>query len=233
MPLPRTEWKTTRIEAVNTGKSRLVEFSLDAPGSPIDTIDDAESPAVSPDGSALAFLRETKGRGQAWMVRLDRDGHAISAPRPVSPRGMNVRDTAFADVSGLLLSADEDGTPHLYLVGRAGAPRRLFADPAAMQRPTVLVEGNVLVRQQRVGSYWRLFASSPGLRGSVQLTFGDCNAYDAVWRGRSTLLFISDCGRGNGLGALSELDRIASPADPGAAVISANSNGAPNGDTKP
>jgi len=221
------------IEALNNGRSRLVEISLGAAGSPTETIGDAESPAISPDGSALAFLRESKGIGQAWVAALGRDGRLISLPQAASPRGMNVQDTAFASDGGLLLAAGEHGASHLYLSERGAGPRRLFAEDAAMRWPAVQSDGGAFLWQQRVGSYWRLFASEPGARGSVQLTFGDCNAYDPVWRGRSTLLYISDCGRGNGLGALSELDRVGLPADPGKAVMSANSSGAPGGETEP
>src|SRR5262249_37603714 len=102
------------IEAVNAGQSRLAEISLDSPGEVIETIDNAESPSLSPDGSVLTFLRESKGNGEAWMARLDREGRVTSQPEFVGLRGMKVREATIASESELLLTADVEGTPHLY-----------------------------------------------------------------------------------------------------------------------
>ncbi len=219
------------IEAANAGQSRLVEIPLDTRGAarlPIATIADAESPALSEDGRGLIFVRERKGVGQAWLVHLDDQGKVSSPPEAISPPGMDVRDAAFASPDTVLLSAATDGTPHLYIQRGAQKPARLFLEADAMDSPATDEEHRVLVRQQESGGYWHLFASREARNAAVQLTFGDCNAYDAAWRDENSLLYISDCGRGNGLGALSVLHGVLPP-EPGNAISIADSAGEPHG----
>jgi len=195
------------IEAANGGQSRLVELEAvpnDSVSAPMATILDAEAPALSPDGRSLVFLRETRGTGRAWRIRLDENGRPLSAPVPVSPAGMDVRDAEFSASDTILLSAAENGTPHLFVM-RDGALRRIFSTAYAMDRPTSHAESSVLVRQQKKDGYWRLYGSDPAREGEAQLTFGDCNAYDPAWLDATRLVYISDCGRGAGMGALAEI----------------------------
>ncbi len=208
--------KTGRIwiEAANAPQSRLVEMSPDAAGTaqpPIATIPDAESPALSRDGRSLVFVRERKGVGQAWMVHLDEQGRPSGPPAAISPTGMDVRDAAFASADTVVLSAATEGTPHLYIQRGAQPPARFFPSADAMDSPASGGNQDVLVCRQRRGSDWQLFALSNPPSQPVQLTFGDCNAYDPAWLDGDTLLYISDCGRGNGLGALSVLHGVLSP----------------------
>jgi hypothetical protein len=72
----------------------------------------------------------------------------------------------------------------------------------AMDSSTVNPANGLLVHRQRDGSYWHLFAAGLAGSGATQLTFGDCNAYGPAWSDAATLLYISDCGRGLGLGDL-------------------------------
>jgi hypothetical protein len=196
------------IEAANGGQSRLVELEL-LPGktapAPIATIFDAESPTLSPDGRSLVFLRETRGAGRAWKIRIDENGRLLSAPVPVSPAEMDVRDAEFSAPDTILFSAAENGVPHLFVM-RDGAVRRIFSTAYAMERPTSYAESSVLVRQQKKDGYWRLYGSNPAREAEAQLTFGDCNAYDPAWLDATRLVYVSDCGRGAGMGALAEIN---------------------------
>jgi hypothetical protein len=201
------------IETAHHGHSRLVELPVRtdaASPAPVDFIEDAESPALSPDGSHLVYLREASGMGTAWLVSLDEDGRVLTKPVLVSQAGMDVRGAAFAGIDTILLSAADHGVEHLFTAHRDAGPQRVFADADAMDSPAAQSESGVLVRRQRQDGFWRLFASAAPGGGSVQLTFGDCNALDPAWRDRETLLYISDCGRGLGLGALAEL-RVEAP----------------------
>jgi nitrous oxide reductase accessory protein NosL len=51
-----------------------------------------------------------------------------------------------------------------------------------------------------------LYGSDPAREGEAQLTFGDCNAYDPAWLDATRLVYVSDCGRGAGMGALAEIN---------------------------
>jgi hypothetical protein len=180
------------IEAVNDGKSRLVEFALQADGSvgePMATIADGESPALSTDGTRLVFLREVRGIGRAWMVRLDDGGKPVTAPVAVSPPEIDVRDAdPIAQNAGLLNAAQTNA------------------------------ENAIGLRQEKRDGYLRLLATDLSQKGSqsgtaVQLTNGDCNAYDPAWLDATRVVYISDCGRGMGLGALAEMTIVAGKDD--------------------
>jgi hypothetical protein len=190
------------IEAVSSGRSRLVEFPVSSNPAAIATILDAEAPALSPDGRSLIFLREVKGAGRAWMVHLDESGQVLDAPLPVTPDKMNVWDAEFAAPGVILFSAEEDGNPHLYATYPGAPPKRIQVEDDAMDSSTVNPVNGLLVYRRRNGSYWHLFAAGLTGSGATQLTFGDCNAYSPAWSDVSTLLYISDCGRGMGLGTV-------------------------------
>ncbi|MGA3080375.1 MAG: glycosyltransferase 87 family protein [Terracidiphilus sp.] len=193
------------IEAVSEGNSRLVELPAASSATaiaPIAIIPNAESPALSPDGRSLVFLREVDGAGRAWMVHLDESGRVLDAPFPVTPVGLNVASASFAGPDVILFSAVEDGASHLFVAHSGETPQRTHAAADAIDSPTVNIENGLLIYRQLSGGYWRLFANSFLLSGATQLTFGDCNAYDPAWSGASSLLYISDCGRGMGLGAV-------------------------------
>lgn len=197
------------IEAAEDGHSRLVELQArpgDTSTVPIATIPDAESPALSPDEKSLIFIRETKGIGSAWVVRLDNDGRVLTPPAPVGLPGMDVRHTEFDPSDRILLSAAENGVTHLFVIRGGESPKRVFSNADAMDLPAPNVVGSMFVYQQEIGGVWRLFASDPKLSEATQLTFGDCNAYDPTWLDATRVLYVSDCGRGMKFGALAELN---------------------------
>jgi hypothetical protein len=118
---------------------------------------------------------------------------------------MDVRDAKFSDSNMILLTAAENGSLHLFEM-RGSAAQRLFSNPDSMDSLTVHAKNGVLVRQQMEGGNWRLYGSDPSREGETQLTFGDCNAYDPAWLDETRLVYVSDCGRGEGMGALAEIN---------------------------
>jgi hypothetical protein len=193
------------IEAESKGSSHLVELSVspDATSTaPVTMIPDAESPALSADGRSLVFLREVKGYARAWMVHLDENGGVLDSPVPITPLALNVSQASFYTPGLVLFSAEDNGLSHIYITDCKEPPRELFTEPVATDSPAANIESGVVIYRQLDGNYWHLYASGPFRDGFAQLTFGDCNAYDPAWRDSATLFFISDCGRGIGLGAL-------------------------------
>ena len=200
------------IEAVNGGRSRLVEVDAlsrkAAAATPIATIYDAESPALfSLDGRRSADAsREHDGKGSAWLVRLDKNGQPVTMPALISPQGMDVRDVPdFSASNTIELSVAEKGRLHLFEM-RGGVAQRLSANDDSMLSPIVHAENDTLVRQQQKDGYWRLIRAGPSGDDEAQLTFGDCNAYSPAWLDESRLVYVSDCGRGTGFGALAEIE---------------------------
>lgn len=193
------------IEAVSKGHSRLVELSESSDGSTqfqVAAILDAESPALSPDGRILVFLREMNGVGRAWMVALDDKGQAQGAPFPITDEGVDVWKAEFDANGSILYSAIENGNSHLFVTHPGEAPRRIYSREDAMDSPAFYGRGGLVAFRQRRGNYWQLFAGSLTQAKATQITFGYCSAYDPAWSDDNTLIYISDCGRGIGLGAL-------------------------------
>ncbi|MGA2348863.1 MAG: glycosyltransferase family 87 protein [Terracidiphilus sp.] len=212
------------IESVNDGVSRLTEFPIPSSSTAIvsgATIIDAEAPALSPDGHSLIFLREVKGVGRAWMVHLDESGRILDAPFPITPDKMNVWDAVFAAPGVILFSVAENGNPRLFVAYRGGPPIKIERGRDAVDSSTVNPANGILVYRQRNGSFWHLFAAGLPGTAATQLTFGDCNAYDPAWSDAATLLYISDCGRGMGLGAPAISHPNIVPKEAGNSLISA------------
>lgn len=130
----------------------------------------------------------------------------LTAPAPIGLAGMDVRNAEFSPSDSILLSAAENGVPHLFVTRDGGSPQRVFSNTDAMDLPAPHAEGSMLVYPQEIRGVWRLFASEPNRAEATQLTFGDCNAYDPTWLDATRLLYVSDCGRGMKFGALAELD---------------------------
>ena len=197
------------IEVSNQGQSRLVEIPVrsgDKAPTPIATILDGESPALSLDGKSLAFLRERKGAGGAWIVRLDEKGQMLTAPVMATPAGMDARGIEFTAQGEVMVSSAEEGFIHLFVLRDGSSPQRVFSDYSSMGLPAAHTDGPLLVYPRQRNGFWQLFASDPSREGAMQLTFGDCNAHDPAWLDESRLAYISDCGRGMGMGALAEID---------------------------
>jgi hypothetical protein len=231
-PLVNRVW----IETESGGGSHLVELTIPsnaAGAAPIATILDAESPALSPDGHSLVFLREVHGIGRAWTVHLDDNGRVMNAPRPVSPEGMNISSASLGASDEIFLSATEDGISQLFVTTDSGeAPCRIYARNEAMDSPIVDAESGQLIFRKRSWGYWHLFAASLERGDVTQITFGDCNSYDPAWSDAATLLYISDCGRGMGLGDVAISHPSIAVPELGNSLTSATLTHRPQGDAQ-
>jgi hypothetical protein len=155
------------------------------------------------------------------MVHLDESGRILDAPFPITPDKMNVWDAVFAAPGVILFSVAENGNPRLFVAYRGGPPIKIERGRDAVDSSTVNPANGILVYRQRNGSFWHLFAAGLPGTAATQLTFGDCNAYDPAWSDAATLLYISDCGRGMGLGAPAISHPNIVPKEAGNSLISA------------
>jgi hypothetical protein len=151
------------------------------------------------------FLREDLGKGSAWFVRLDESGQPITVPIQVSPPNMDIWSAQVLTSDGILLSGSENKRSHLILM-RNGAAQRLFVDTDSVEALAIRPGSGPVVRQRKKNNYWQLYLSGQSGEGQTQLTFGDCNAYDPAWLDKNRLVYISDCGRGDEMGAVAEIN---------------------------
>jgi hypothetical protein len=151
---------------------------------------DAESPAISLDGKAVAFLRARQGRKQLFI----RGPEADKRLTPLSAK-WNVEEISFAPSGSIVMSATrEAGKTALYLVSPAGQIEPLSVGEA--RYPAVSPDGHWLAFSALQSGNWNLYlrAMTTGLVRRVSNV--PCNQIEASWEADSqTLLYASDCGR--------------------------------------
>jgi hypothetical protein len=190
------------LEIADSGGSRILHTDDNSI-----VAQDAESPAVSPDGTTLAFLREPKGRGRLWIAHMSTSGggsgaHASSDP-PVRVTGddYDVRSVSFMRSGALLFLAKRKGEFSLYSV-QPGSPPALFFGPREMASFAVSPDEDRIAFTELIRNRWQLAALDTHSGRVTVLTRTDCNAYTPAWLNSTTIVYATDCGRGMGLSAL-------------------------------
>lgn len=112
-------------------------------------------PAVSPDGTRLAFLSDRSGSSEVWLASVDGD-----EPRQVTALGgPYVTGLAWApDGDRLALEARPGGNADIFLLEPAvGTLRRLAAGPAEEVAPSWSPDGRWLYFGSNRGGAWRIW----------------------------------------------------------------------------
>ena len=171
-------------------------------------IANAESPAMAADGSALAYIREEKGRGSLWMDRLDWTSKSpvVRSDTELVGGEYDVRDVSFAVPGYLVFTARVHGRTGIYRMTPGGMPSVLVSDERDVDSGAVSPDEQWLLFRRLVRDRWQLVMMHPGTREEKQLTFSDCNAFSPAWLRERTVVYATDCERGMGLTALATLD---------------------------
>jgi hypothetical protein len=124
--------------------------------------EDAESPAVSPDGATLAFLRQPKGRGSLWIVHTNTLSAASpnassDPPTRLTSDDYDVRSVSFLRSGSLLFLAKHDGQFSLYSVKPGSAPT-LFFGPREIASFAVSLDENLIAFTELIRNRWQLAA---------------------------------------------------------------------------
>jgi Glycosyltransferase family 87/WD40-like Beta Propeller Repeat len=183
------------VEQTGKNQSTLVSSK---PGR--ETIQQSESPVASHDGRWLAFLREDHGKAHLWLRTLDSPSQADT---PITPPTLNVLETSFLPNGDLVLAADSESQPSLYVADQAGHIRPLGINHA--RYPSVSPDGRWLAYSELQNGNWNLRLHSLDNGQTRKLTDAACNAIQPAWAADSqTLLYASDWGRGLWFTALSQ-----------------------------
>jgi dipeptidyl aminopeptidase/acylaminoacyl peptidase len=192
--------------------SRVVRFLTADLGhdavSVTDEAENAEEPAVSPDGQVLAFLRAERGRNSLWIrtVGVDIDKPAEAAARQVLGTEYDVRDASFATGHRIIFSSNRTGQFALYVVGLSGDVQQLLRPTCSARYPAMSPDGRWVAFSCEQGGSWQLHAMDLQTNQDLRLSTGDCNSISPVWTPDSRrLIYATDCGRGLGLTALAEV----------------------------
>lgn len=160
-------------------------------------------PAISADGRWLAFLREENGKAAIWMAR-DASSKELPTVEPV-PSTKNLSGVLEMTVTlegNLIAALGSPADPHLSSLNpSSGETRALSEVGGAVRYPAISSDGKMLAFSRRESGAWHLFVRDLESGRERQLTSAACNAASPSWEDAQTLLYVSDCGRGLGLGA--------------------------------
>lgn len=178
-------------------------------GDPAFEIPNAESPAISADGSSLAYIREEKGRGSLRMARLGRlpSGEiTVEGDTALAGGPYDIRDAAFAPSGDIVFSARINGQTSIYRLTPGSGLAILVAGSDEVESPAVSPDGQRLVFRRLLRNRWQLVTMDLASRKERQLTFGDCSAFAPAWMNGSTIGYATDCERAMWLPALASID---------------------------
>jgi hypothetical protein len=190
------------IEVADKGGSYVV-----SPVAPALQIPDAEYPALSADGSFLAYIGEQKDGGSLRIAHLASSPGTIALTSDTELRGApyDVREAAFAPSGYIVFTARVHGRTSIYTVFPGGTPSVLISGNEDVESGVVSPDGKCLVFRKLLRNRWQLIVMNLVSRQERQLTFGDCNAYAPAWMEAATVAYATDCGRGLGLTALASM----------------------------
>ncbi|HUO85950.1 MAG TPA: LpqB family beta-propeller domain-containing protein [Thermoanaerobaculia bacterium] len=175
--------------------TNIWSLALDGVGSPPELVIRStrwdSSPAVSPDGSRIAFVTDRAGPPEVWIA--NRDGEAVARVAAGHPA---LSPASWSPDGGELVFALQDGAhSHLYRSSSAGGrPSRLTTGPANDVAPSFSRDGRwVYFGSDRSGG-WQVWKLPAGGGEAVRVTrWGGLRARESV---DGTLVFFTRADRG-------------------------------------
>ena len=199
------------VEIAGPGRSRIARFPLRSSGLSVADLtvelEDAEQPAVSPDGRWLGFLRRDRGRAGLWLVDRRGESEAERQPRFLAAAGRDVLDFSFSPEGDVVFAAWQDGRARLYRTHAASSGlTELVRAPRGLRYPAISPDGQWLAYSAEDGENWQLWVSRMHDGERRQLTHGECNAVTPGWYADSRrIVYATDCARGLGNTALARV----------------------------
>jgi hypothetical protein len=177
------------FELVRAGASHVVAF--DPATRMLRTVLRGSDPALSPDGTKLAFVSP-----DGLHVR-DGQRTSLLAAAPVSDPAF------FPDGARIAFTMGPPGRRTIGAISAVGGPiETLVADGDCFQ-PAIAPNGRLLAFTCSTTDARQIWVRDLASRQSVRLTEGFCNNDAPAWEpGSRSLVFASDCSRGLGLPAL-------------------------------
>lgn len=198
-------------EQSSRGGSRIVQFTIGAPGSKSTMkpeVEDAQEPVVSRDGQFLGFLRAVNGRNSLWVrtISVTAGKKEAAEAHEIAGTEYDVREMSFTPDNRLIFSSKRSGEFSLYMATLSGEIEGLRGPTCPARFPVASPNGQWLAFTCDQRGSWQLRVMDFKGKAQLQLTSGDCNSISPTWTGDSKrLVYATDCGRGLGLTALAEV----------------------------
>jgi len=195
--------KSIWVEIAGSSSSRLTRLSNGGVLLAACQIKDAEDPAISTDGSILAFLREDHGRGSLWFANpADCDGGGAITPQRITPEAYDVNTIGAGLLGSFVFSGVYEGRESIFSIAPGSSPRLIADGGAALDSPSFSPNGRTLIVRKLIRARWQLVSLDLTSKRERQLTFADCNAYAPSWKDDHEVVYATDCERGLGLSTL-------------------------------
>lgn len=212
-PAATIDGQSVLAEIASNHNSRIVrlEPSRSTPTETITTeANDGQQPTVSFDGRQVAYIREIRGRGSLWMRTLESPGSQanLGSERPLVGSAYDVRESAFSREGQLVFSSSRRDRYRLYSVDpqSLAVAELTFVDCSA-RYPSFSPDGKWMAFSCERRGVWQLVALNRQTLEQRQLTTAECNSITPAWTPNSrSLIYATDCARGLGITALSEID---------------------------
>jgi hypothetical protein len=180
-------------------QSFIVRIPIERLGSVPENLTEGQDPALSSNGKWLAFIRETRGKGEAWLSAID----SKEASQMVLPNIYHPLDVSVTSDGDVIAAAGPVSDPRLLLVRHGtGEVVALSEFPHPARYPSVSPDGKRLAFSRRDHGSWHLVVRELATGYERQITHASCNAISPSWEDAQTLLYATDCGRGVGLSAI-------------------------------
>ncbi len=182
---------------------RLPVAQLGRGGAVPEYVGEGHDPALSPDGRWLAYLRKEHGKTTIWLSKDGLSKDAAPAALALGSQNLaGVLEMSVTPEGNLIVAAGGAGTPHLSLLQTASGEVHVLTEiRGAVRYPATSADGKWLAFSRRDAEAWHLIVRDLVGGAEQQLTSAACNATSPAWQDSRTLLYVSDCGRGLGLGA--------------------------------
>ena len=168
-----------------TSRSAMPEF-----------VAEGHDPAISPDGHWLAFLGDEQPRPRIWISQNGAPPSLLGDELP------GVLEMTLTNGGDLIVAANSAAVPGLFQVQLSTHTVRPMAEIAgAVRYPALAPDQKWLAFSRRESGAWHLYARDLASGTEHRLTSAACNATSPSWQDEHTILYVTDCGRGLGLGA--------------------------------
>jgi Tol biopolymer transport system component len=199
---PQSPFVYFEVAGTDSRIFRLPSKQIGQSGATPEEVAHGYDPAISPDGRWLAFLADAGGKTE---IHLLKDGQAV--PIRYSERMSDILEMSLSSDGTLIFASGGAADPRLSLFDPSlGTIRPLNEIRGAVRYPAASPDGKSLAFSRRESGAWHLFVRDLQSGQERQYTTAACNATSPSWEDPHTLLYVSDCGRGLGLGAPVRLD---------------------------
>jgi hypothetical protein len=160
---------------------------------------EGQQPSLSHNGKWLAFIREVKGRGVAWLVSTESGQPA----RMMTPPQLDVLELSVTDDGNLFAAIGPVGESRIASIPHEGtAPEVIQSISGSVRFPALSPDGRRLAFSRLRGGSWQLVVRDLADGHEVELTDRPCNSTTPAWKDDKDLWYATDCGRGLGLNAI-------------------------------